>query len=88
MINIEPNKIISAYQLDAYLRNFLIKTYLDVIHFNASYSLDNYMYNINTNVIYKDSKIDIDDINFKVNTTEQEKYLIVDALNELRERVI
>ena len=84
----EPNKIIDGTQLEQYLDNYYIDTGLNVIHYKQNYSLDNYISEFNTNVIYKDIDIEIDDVDFLEPTTLQEKELIVDALNRLRERVI
>ena len=84
----EPNKIIDGIQLDRYLRNYSINSNLQTINCRQNYSLDRYITEFNTSIIYGNEDIKIDDIDFTDITTEQEKYLIVDALNILRQRVI
>lgn len=83
----EPNKIITATQLDTYLRSYKIDTKLNIIHYKDSYELNNYIDTINTSIFYKAEDISQEDINFKSITTEQEKVLILEALNKLKQRV-
>lgn len=82
-----PDKEINGIQLDTYLNEYNINTNLDVIHYRESYALNNYIDKINTSLFFKEEEIQIEEIQFKENTQEQEKELIVIALNKLRERV-
>ena len=83
-----PDIIINGIQLDTYLKQYKINTYLDLIHYKESYELSNYVSTVNTSIFYKDEKITDKDIQFNSNITNQEKELILTALNKLRERVI
>lgn len=83
-----PDIIINGIQLDTYLKQYKINTYLDLIHYKESYELSNYVSTVNTSIFYKDEKITDKDIQFNSNITNQEKELILIALNKLRERVI
>lgn len=83
-----PDIIINGIQLDTYLKQYKINTYLDLIHYKESYELSNYISTVNTSIFYKDEKITDKDIQFNSNITNQEKELILIALNKLRERVI
>lgn len=83
-----PDIIINGIQLDTYLKQYKINTYLDLIHYKESYELSNYISTVNTSIFYKDEKITDKDIQFNSNITNQEKELVLIALNKLRERVI
>lgn len=81
------NTNINAEQLSTYLKSFNISTYLDVINYKTSFSLSNYVSGVNTNIFYKDVDIVPTDVNWQNNVTDQEKDLILTALNKLRLRV-
>ena len=83
----KPNIIINGIQLDTYLRMYNIKTELNIIKFKQNYSLDNFVEEVNTNIFYQDEDIKVEDIVFRLNTTEQEKDIITKALNRLKFKV-
>ena len=83
-----PDKLIDAYQLDTYLRDYNISTGLDVINYRLQYDLSNYIDGyIDTNIFYGELIIVDSSIVWKSGVTEQEKSLILTALNKLRLRV-
>lgn len=82
-----PDIIIDGIQLDTYLKQYKINTYLDLIHYKESYDLSNYINTINTSIFYKNETITDKDVQFNSNTTNQEKELILIALNKLSKRV-
>jgi len=84
----KPDLIIDGIQLDTYLKQYNVQTYLSLIRYKQDYSLDNFIENVNTNIFYKDTEIVIADVIFKDGVKKQEKDLIIEALNNLRLKII
>lgn len=83
----KPNIDIDGIQLDTYLKQYNISTDLNIIRYKKEYSLNTCVENVNTDVFYSDTVITEDDVVFKQNITDQEKNLIIIALNRLRMKV-
>lgn len=80
----KPDIEIDGIQLGTYLRQYKIQTDLELINYKQDFSVDRFVESVNTNIFYKDDNIVESDVNFKLNIIQQEKDLILEALNKLR----
>ena len=83
------NKYLTPIEINTYLKIYKIQTGLPEMNYLQDFNLDKYIYNVQSNLLYGDNEITVNDIDFiEENNTEQTKEYIVNALNKFRLKVI